>query len=184
MSTPSPGFSSLKDPSKLSFESVRIRRLILSSYWAVIFIAFPFWWYTTSIKRLSLPTSHVLSLSEKQLRFPLHLQLDTEGYADASVISTDWQRMLNQRALLEEDRWDGLDIYVNAKTVEGIHSIAAEVNLSLSYVVVGLAKNPWTYTIGLAGTETSIQDRHLFLTPQDFCEYLPSSYIFMALCLV
>ena len=114
MSTSPQWPSSLKDPSKICFESTRTRRLVLGSYWAVVLLALPLWWYTTSIERLSLPSSRVLGLFERHLRFQLHLQLDTEGYKDAVVVARDWQGMLNQRTALEE-RWEGLDVYVHPK---------------------------------------------------------------------
>ncbi|KAI0052134.1 hypothetical protein FA95DRAFT_1602095 [Auriscalpium vulgare] len=66
----------VKDPSSLLFEQPRVRRTILASYWAVIILAVPLWWSTTSIERLSLPVSRVSTNEDKQLRFPLRVHID------------------------------------------------------------------------------------------------------------
>jgi GPI-anchor transamidase subunit S len=119
MSTSSQQFSSLKDPSKLCFESTRTRRLILGSYWAVVLLALPLWWYTTSIERLSLPSSRVQNLVERDLRFQVHLQLDTRGYGNATVVAKDWQGIVDRWATHEKDRWKGLNVHVCPKQHEG-----------------------------------------------------------------
>ena len=118
MSTSPQLSSSLKDPSKLSFESTRTRRLILGSYWVVVLLALPLWWSTTSIERLSLPSSRVRSLSEKHLRFQIHLHLDTRNGGDATVIAKSWQKIFEQSAAVE-DRWAGLDVQVHPKQHKG-----------------------------------------------------------------
>lgn len=100
------------------------------------------------------------------------LELDTDGYADAEVLSTFWQRMLNERVMHE----DGLDIYVKAKSIEGMHGKYSGCRLNLSFIVAGISKDPWTYTIKLGGSETSVHDRNLLFTPHDSCKYPSSSY--------
>ncbi|KAH8113811.1 phosphatidylinositol-glycan biosynthesis class S protein-domain-containing protein [Phellopilus nigrolimitatus] len=60
----------------ISFQSDRTRRQILFSYWAVVLLAVPLWWITTSITRLPLPEARVKELEAKQLKFPLHIFLD------------------------------------------------------------------------------------------------------------
>ncbi|KAG9313418.1 hypothetical protein JVU11DRAFT_5737 [Chiua virens] len=49
----------LKDPQRLPFESSKIRRLVLGSYWTIIILALPFWWKLTSIERIALPSVRV-----------------------------------------------------------------------------------------------------------------------------
>jgi phosphatidylinositol glycan class S len=58
----------LKEPSTLPFEQPRTRVMILASYLLLVVLGFPLWWSTTSIERLSLPTSHVDSLGSKEVR--------------------------------------------------------------------------------------------------------------------
>ncbi|CAL1699248.1 unnamed protein product [Somion occarium] len=53
----------VKDPSKLTFESVFTRRKILAAYWLVVLLAVPLWWKYTSIDRLSLPEARVQSVA-------------------------------------------------------------------------------------------------------------------------
>ncbi|KAF8649614.1 hypothetical protein AX16_005704 [Volvariella volvacea WC 439] len=65
-----------RDPSKLFHQHSFTRRLIIASYWLVILAAVPLWWRTTSIERLSLPTSRVRS--SKPLFIPVTIQLDTQ----------------------------------------------------------------------------------------------------------
>lgn len=57
----------LKEPSTLSFEQPRTRVWILTSYLLLVVLAVPLWWSTTSIERLSLPTSRVDSLGSKEV---------------------------------------------------------------------------------------------------------------------
>ena len=57
----------LKEPSTLPFEQPRTRVWILTSYLLLVVLALPLWWSTTSIERLSLPTSRVDSLRSKQV---------------------------------------------------------------------------------------------------------------------
>ena len=58
----------LKGPSTLPFEQPRIRVRILASYLLLVLLGLPLWWSTTSIERLSLPTSHVDRLGSKEVR--------------------------------------------------------------------------------------------------------------------
>lgn len=57
----------LKEPSTLPFEQTRTRLWILTSYLLLVVLALPLWWSTTSIERLSLPTSRVDSLGSKEV---------------------------------------------------------------------------------------------------------------------
>lgn len=91
-------------PTQLSFQSVFTTRSILASYWTVFVLALPLWWYTTSIQRLSLPASRVLAQADRELRFPVNLQLDSSFTAqDAS----------NIQQILNDSYSRGLDVTVN-----------------------------------------------------------------------
>jgi hypothetical protein len=97
-----PVHTTLKDPSRLFYQSDYNRRLIIVSYWAVIILAIPLWWYTTSIQRLSLPASRVHSHAANRLRFPVRINL--ENTHDASLPASLQQLM--------RDRIEGLDVRV------------------------------------------------------------------------
>ncbi|KAJ7240452.1 phosphatidylinositol-glycan biosynthesis class S protein-domain-containing protein [Mycena rebaudengoi] len=106
---PHPEGTSLRDPSKLFYQSDYNRRLIIGSYWIVIILAIPLWWSTTSIERLSLPTSRVKSQAGKELRFPVQIQLD--GVQDPSL-SASLQHLLDDRIRKSPQAWKGLDVKV------------------------------------------------------------------------
>ncbi|EIM89154.1 uncharacterized protein STEHIDRAFT_53681 [Stereum hirsutum FP-91666 SS1] len=99
------------DPSKLYFEKPRLRRVILLSYWVVVLLATPLWWYTTSIERLSLPISHIHAQSDKQLVFPVHVQIDnfTSSLTDVPSIESIQQALSRQASL---DQSSNVDIHV------------------------------------------------------------------------
>ncbi|OCH86146.1 hypothetical protein OBBRIDRAFT_738565 [Obba rivulosa] len=78
----------LVDPAKPFFESNHTRRSIIASYWLVVLLAVPLWWTTTSIDRLSLPTSRVLAQQDKQLVFPVHVCLSTQESSLAGPTAT------------------------------------------------------------------------------------------------
>jgi len=59
----------LKEPSTLPFEQHHTRVRILASYLLLVVLGLPLWWSTTSIKRLSLPTSRVDSLGSKEVSY-------------------------------------------------------------------------------------------------------------------
>ncbi|KAF8889674.1 phosphatidylinositol-glycan biosynthesis class S protein-domain-containing protein [Infundibulicybe gibba] len=65
----------LLDPSTIFYQSTNIRRLIILSYWIVILFSVPLWWSTTSIERLSLPTSRVHSHAHNRLKIPITIHL-------------------------------------------------------------------------------------------------------------
>lgn len=50
-------------PPPPAFQSDRIRRWIVLSYWVVLLLGIPFWWYTTSIERLALPRGRIHNLA-------------------------------------------------------------------------------------------------------------------------
>jgi phosphatidylinositol glycan class S len=107
-----------KDPSTLSFQSDRTRTCILAAYWAVVVLSLPLWWYTTSIERLSLPTTRVFAQATRQLRFPIQVTLE----ADAAT-TNDLQQIIDRRAVNAPTIWSGIDVTVITKAAAGVLSI-------------------------------------------------------------
>lgn len=57
--------ASKKQPPPESLESIRIRSLVVASFWAiVIFLGLPTWWWTTSIHRARLPLREMLEWAD------------------------------------------------------------------------------------------------------------------------
>ncbi|PFH49350.1 hypothetical protein AMATHDRAFT_147864 [Amanita thiersii Skay4041] len=103
------------DPATVFHQNTYLRRSIIASYWLVILLAVPLWWRTTSIERLSLPTSRVASQSESYLRLPVRLHLDTPNAGAASAL----QSLLDESARRDPDRWNGLDVLVSSTKING-----------------------------------------------------------------
>lgn len=99
------------DGERIFFQSRRVRWSILVAYWAVILLALPLWWTTTSIQRLSLPTSRVESLSGRALRFPIDIVLDSSAGVDTNALSTKLQSLINAR--LSPDVRARFDVHVH-----------------------------------------------------------------------
>ena len=113
--------SGLKDPRKLSFERDWIRRAVLASYWAVIILAFPFWWHLTSIERLALPTSQVRSQVQNDIVFPIVVHLDASiSHQNPSLIS-QVHTLIRSFATNEPERWKGVDLRVQDAKDEGVY---------------------------------------------------------------
>ncbi|KII84281.1 hypothetical protein PLICRDRAFT_46135 [Plicaturopsis crispa FD-325 SS-3] len=143
--TPDPRVSKVV---KLSFESDGIRRAIIASYWLVVFLALPLWWNTTSIERLSLPTSRVLAQTDNELRFPVRVQLDTASLnIDETVLAATLQDILADRASAAPLRWKGLDIEVVPKQRSGSPEIR---------------ESAGTYTVQLGGDRPRLEKRTLY----------------------
>ena len=54
-----------KQPPPETLESIRIRKLVIGSFWViVIFLGLPMWWWTTSIYRASLPLQEMLEWAD------------------------------------------------------------------------------------------------------------------------
>ncbi|KZS87266.1 hypothetical protein SISNIDRAFT_447022 [Sistotremastrum niveocremeum HHB9708] len=68
--------TALPAESAVAFQTPSIRRLIILSYWVAVIIGLPIWLYTTSIQRLSLPESQVISLQGQPVDIPVNLYLD------------------------------------------------------------------------------------------------------------
>ena len=99
------------DGERIFFQSRRVRWSILAAYWAVILLALPLWWTTTSIERLSLPTSRVEGLSRKDLRFPVDVVLDSSSGVDTKGLSAKLQSLINARLSSDIRAW--LDVRVH-----------------------------------------------------------------------
>ena len=99
------------DGERIFFQSWKVRWSILAAYWAVIVLALPLWWTTTSIQRLSLPTSRVEDLSRKDLRFPVDIVLDSSSGVDTKVLSSKLQSLINARLSPDVRAW--LDVHVH-----------------------------------------------------------------------
>lgn len=57
--------ASKKQPPPESLESIRIRSLVVASFWAiVVFLGLPTWWWTTSIHRARLPLREMLEWAD------------------------------------------------------------------------------------------------------------------------
>ena len=67
------------------------RRTIIASYWLVVFLALPLWWYTTSIVRLALPAARVTFHAQNSLRLPVRLHFENSP--------VDLQPLLNTKGL-------------------------------------------------------------------------------------
>ena len=124
---------SLKDPSTLAFESPRTRRQVISSYWALILLAVPLWWHTTSIERLPLPTARVATaLEAPPPRFPVDVYVS--GISHKSMES------------LESE-------------LNSCESIDVKVQPTTSNVVDQFGR----YTVALGASESSIRGRSISL---------------------
>ena len=99
------------DDERISFQTRKVRWSILAAYWAIILLAVPLWWATTSIQRLSLPTSRVADLAQKDLRFPVDIVLDSSSGVDTKALSTKLQSLINARLSPDIRAW--LDVHVH-----------------------------------------------------------------------
>ncbi|KAI0754377.1 phosphatidylinositol-glycan biosynthesis class S protein-domain-containing protein [Daedaleopsis nitida] len=111
--------SSHLDPARLCFESDRTRRYIISSYWLVILLAIPLWWQTTSIDRLALPASRVQAERQREVLFPVTVNLEGKDGEDASHTA----RMVQSWLQLGEDA--ALENAINITVTAGNLSDAA-----------------------------------------------------------
>ncbi|KAF7316382.1 GPI transamidase component PIG-S [Mycena indigotica] len=117
-----PPNTALRDPSSLFYQKESNRRLIIAAYWVVLIAALPIWWKTTSIERLSLPSSRVNSQAAKQLRLPIEIALE-----DVSLVK-HLQQELDQRREQSPLVWNGLDVTVQSKTENGSYTIVHDDN--------------------------------------------------------
>lgn len=54
-----------KKPPLESLDSIRVRSLVVASFWAIaVFLGLPIWWWTTSIPRARLPLKEMLEWAD------------------------------------------------------------------------------------------------------------------------
>ena len=99
------------DGERIFFQSKKVRWSILAAYWAVIILALPLWWTTTSIQRLSLPASRVEVLSRKRLRFTVDIVLDSSTGVNTKALSAKLRSLINARLGPDVRTW--LDVHVH-----------------------------------------------------------------------
>ncbi|KAI5887108.1 uncharacterized protein SCHCODRAFT_02640756 [Schizophyllum commune H4-8] len=119
--------SPLKDPSKIYYQANHVRRLIIASYWLVIFLALPLWWKTTSIERLSLPQGRIGALGDKNLRFDIGISvpngrvreaLDTPAFKERLVSAgVDVHATSSDKYDYQVLFHDGDDTYIQGRRV-------------------------------------------------------------------
>ncbi|KAG7094926.1 hypothetical protein E1B28_005732 [Marasmius oreades] len=92
-----------RNPSTIFFQYERIRRSIIASYWIVIILAIPLWWQTTSIERLSLPSSEVYAQAEAHRGFqlPVRIILDSEFTKRDNSLALEVQTVLKDSSALD-----------------------------------------------------------------------------------
>lgn len=104
----------IRNPSQLFYQSELIRRSILSSYWIIILLALPLWWNTTSIVRLTLPSSRVLSQSDRNLHLPVKITVGSSLTHHDSSLVAELRRLTTESAQQSPWKWSGLDLEVTA----------------------------------------------------------------------
>lgn len=120
-----------KDPSTIHFQSPNVRRLIILSYWAVVVLAIPLWWSTTSIQRLALPNVRVNVESQRTLEIPIRILLDQ------SITNKHNGAVDELQVLLEKKEWDGLFPTVAASNDEETRENVYSVTLGSSDAIHG-----------------------------------------------
>uniref|UniRef100_D8QHB6 GPI transamidase component PIG-S n=1 Tax=Schizophyllum commune (strain H4-8 / FGSC 9210) TaxID=578458 RepID=D8QHB6_SCHCM len=111
--------SPLKDPSKIYYQANHVRRLIIASYWLVIFLALPLWWKTTSIERLSLPQGRIGALGDKNLRFDIGISVPNGRVREALDTPAFKERLVSA----------GVDVHATSSDKYGkSHAICTDVS--------------------------------------------------------
>lgn len=105
-----PPTSTLRDPGTLFYQKDVIRRSIISAYWAAIILSLPLWWYFTSIKRLSLPSSRVQQLAQRHLTLPISICIEAN-----TPLVNQVQEILTTRISQEPQRWKGLAVRLEGR---------------------------------------------------------------------
>lgn len=103
------------DSATTSFDKRSVRLSILGAYWAVILLAIPLWWSTTSIERLSLPDTRVHAQSGRRLHFPVNVVLDDVRLNSDTALSL--QRLLRERINEESLGQDEVEPSVVSRSV-------------------------------------------------------------------
>ena len=64
-----------KKPPQESSESIRVRSLVILSFWIVVLFGLPIWWWTTSIYRARLPLEQMLEWADGKVCSFLKIRL-------------------------------------------------------------------------------------------------------------
>lgn len=159
----------LKEPQRLPFESPKIRRLVLGSYWTIIILALPFWWRLTSIERIALPSVRVRTQLDKKLVFPLDVQLDAPSFESSSPrLARELNEVLAQ-TLYASPTWRNLNIRVGIGKHAGARNREGEQSdiRSVTIVIGDQSSASNAYTVVL-GDHTAVQrPRQLVVSPED-----------------
>ncbi|KAL9006634.1 MAG: hypothetical protein Q9188_000594 [Gyalolechia gomerana] len=82
--------ASTRQPPPESRESIRVRQLVILSFWAiVVFLGLPIWFWTTSIRRARLPLQEMMGWAEGRLckpSFPLQIVVEAPLLQENDVI--------------------------------------------------------------------------------------------------
>ena len=100
--------NSLRDPSAIYYQNDGLRRSIIIAYWVVILLALPLWWSTTSIQRLSLPSSRVQEQSQRRLQLPIAICIESNN----SRFIDDVKSAMDRSSLRDPSRWRGILVKV------------------------------------------------------------------------
>ena len=93
----------------LFFQRDATRRSVIASYWLVIILALPLWWHTTTIHRLSLPSSRVEAIARNELLIPISICLVTNDHSLPEKLryhlgrSTDYWKVLDVHIFGDSD---------------------------------------------------------------------------------
>ncbi len=103
---PQPSF--LRDPSAIYYQKDELRRSIIVAYWIVIVFALPLWWSTTSIQRLSLPSSRVQEQTQRRLQLPITICIESNN----SHFIENVKSAMDFSSSRDPSRWRGLLVNV------------------------------------------------------------------------
>ncbi|KXN90300.1 hypothetical protein AN958_04333 [Leucoagaricus sp. SymC.cos] len=95
--------TSLKDPSTIFYQSNGVKRTVIASYWIVILLSVPLWWYTTSIQRLALPQTRISVQAQRLLKVPVDVCLENQ-----SVVS-ELRDKLVERVVDDPNKWEHIE---------------------------------------------------------------------------
>lgn len=112
--------ATLHDPKSLFYQKVGLRRAIIASYWTVILLAIPLWWYTTSIERLALPSGRVQQIAQNRLELPIPICIEGEDIPRIDRIQVQFSARIAQ----DPQRWKGLAPKLLGSTSCGMLSLS------------------------------------------------------------
>lgn len=143
-----------RDPSLLFYQKDYLRRSIIIAYWIVIILALPLWWSTTSIKRLSLPSTRLLEQTQRRLELPITICLQANNSFVVQV-----RRALADLASEDPLRWKGISVDVVGQADCGtIYTLFCQDRLLSSR----LASTRNSYTVIPRNGDISIEGRRLY----------------------